>query len=565
MDLLKIFKLCDGEHEINIQGTIEEPLFQANQIATILEMKNIRTILSGFDERERLVKEIYTIRGRQKATFLTEVGLYRLISRSNKPIAKPFQKWVMEIVREIRKNGVYKLNKTNEIDKKLLEHQNGLKINEIFAQTLDNKNVVYLCKIKETDNKILIKIGSSQNIADRISKLSTLFSSQILLLHVLQSDNYVKFEKFLHNHEYIKKLYIPTLMKSNTNSKETYLVSNEELEEIKNIMNTNRHEFNDDKLLAIQEMQKQIQIQMELQIKKENILLKQKEIEVKIIEAENKKMELQNNIISNINIGEQKDEEEDENENEDEDEDEDEDDDEIDNLLKTCNYELKPRKSGSRTPIIYKYSPDELKTPIKIYDSPIDVERDFPLLSPSQLKRAAAENTIYKNFRWLFLKRCETPPEQLPETKIIKHMSPDVRYIAMIDIKKTKILEVFTNQKIASEARNLKSNSGLTRAIKQYSLSSGHYWKHFDDCPEEMKQEYLANHKLPPPFTSPTGKIVEQIDPATNKVIETYYTNRDVVKKFQMSILSLKNASANGTIHHGYKWRIVDKAEKIDL
>ena len=53
MDLLKIFKLCDKEEEINIQGTIDEPLFQANQIATILEMKNIRTILTGFDENEK--------------------------------------------------------------------------------------------------------------------------------------------------------------------------------------------------------------------------------------------------------------------------------------------------------------------------------------------------------------------------------------------------------------------------------------------------------------------------------------------------------------------------------
>ena len=504
-----------------------------------------------------VVKEIYTQGGKQKATFLTEIGLYRLISRSNKPIAKPFQKWVMEIVREIRKTGIYKLDETKEIDKKLIEHQSGLKINEIFLQTLDNKNIVYLCKIKEIDNKILIKIGSSQNIKDRISKLSTLFSSQILLLQVLQSDNYIKFEKFLHNHEFIKKLYVPTMMKTNTNSKETYLVSNEELEEIKNIMNTNRHEFNEDKFLAIQELQ--------MAIKKENILLKQKiaeikekeaninqkevniyqkEVELKQKETEIKIMELQNSIIE-----------------EDPEEEDPEEEDSIDNLLKTCNYELKPRKNSDRTPIIYQYSPDDLKTPIKIYDSPIEVERDFPLLSPSQLKRASAENTIYKNFRWLSLKRTETPPEQLPETKIIKHTSPDVRYIAMIDIKKTKILEVFTNQKIASESRNLKSNSGLTRAIKQYSLSSGHYWKHFDDCSQEMKDEYLATRKLPPPFTSPTGKIVEQIDPATNKVIETYYTNRDVVKKFQMSVLSLKNASVNGTIHHGYKWRIVETAK----
>jgi hypothetical protein len=308
-------------------------------------------------------------------------------------------------------------------------------------------------------------------------------------------------------------------MKSNVNSTETYLVSNEELEEILKIMELNKYQFNNDKQKVIEEMK--------LVIQKEDIILKQKEIELK-------KIELQNNNINNI-----------------------EEENIIDTLIKTCNYELKERKNGIKTPIIYQYKLDDLKTPIKIYDAPIEVERDFPCISLSQLKRASQNNTIYKNFRWLSLKRTLKPPEKLLET-IVKHSSPDIKYIAMIDIKKTKIMEVFTNQKMACHARNLKSISSLTRAIKEYSIASGHYWKYFDECSDEWKQEFLKTNKLPIKFTSLTGKVVEQIDPATNKVIEKYYSNREVIKKFQMSVLSLKKASEQQIIHHGYKWRIVN-------
>ena len=43
-----------------------------------------------------------------------------------------------------------------------------------------------------------------------------------------------------------------------------------------------------------------------------------------------------------------------------------------------------------------------------------------------------------------------------------KHKSAEIRYIAMIDIKKTKILAVYSSQKEAVEARNMKCNSFLT-------------------------------------------------------------------------------------------------------
>jgi hypothetical protein len=116
-------------------------------------------------------------------------------------------------------------------------------------------------------------------------------------------------------------------------------------------------------------------------------------------------------------------------------------------------------------------------------------------------------------------------------------------------------MQVFSSQKDAVEARGMKCN-GFTRAIKQESISSGHYWKYFNDCSEDMKNNYLSRETLPGKYVNKSGSKVEQIDPRTKQVVG-YYSNREVTKKFQMSILSLKNASASGEIKNGYIWKIV--------
>lgn len=42
-----------------------------------------------------------------KATFLTEDGLYEVLMRSTKPLAKEFKKQVKHILKTIRKTGMY--------------------------------------------------------------------------------------------------------------------------------------------------------------------------------------------------------------------------------------------------------------------------------------------------------------------------------------------------------------------------------------------------------------------------------------------------------------------------
>ena len=92
MDLVKFFDIGTDERiTINVHGTDDEPLFQANLIGELLGIKNIRTSIVDFDDDERCVRTTYTSTGPKETTFFSEVGVYRLLGQSRKPFARPFQ------------------------------------------------------------------------------------------------------------------------------------------------------------------------------------------------------------------------------------------------------------------------------------------------------------------------------------------------------------------------------------------------------------------------------------------------------------------------------------------
>ena len=198
MDILKSFKLINKDYIINIEGTINEPLFQANQIANILDIKNIHDNIKDYDEDEKTIIPIKTKGGLQKIVYLTENGLYRLINRSNKPSARPFQKWVSSVIKELRINGEYKLkdNINNSIDNDLLQVAKDNERHITLIKSMHNQNVIYICKLRRENNQILIKVGSSQNIKERIGHIANAFENiDPRLIDVVKCANYVKYEK----------------------------------------------------------------------------------------------------------------------------------------------------------------------------------------------------------------------------------------------------------------------------------------------------------------------------------------------------------------------------------
>lgn len=555
MDILKAFSLFDENHHINIQGTLEEPLFQANQIGKLLDLRNIRENLRDFNEKDKIVSLSDTLGGRQDTVFLTEYGLYKLLGRSRKPIASVFQNWIVDVLKEIRITGMYQLQKHREVDRKLLENNCKQSHHLTLLKAFDLRNVVYILKLKDVnETDYIIKIGSTQNIKQRVLNIARTFdTSESLLLDIFHCNQHTRFENFIRNHSFVSRFNYPTLKKDNTESRETYLVNDEQYNEIIKIINENKSNDEIVNNIEIEEIrlkyeqlrndtEEKIIKQRELDCKLEELKLEYQKIENEKIQIENEKNRIENEKMLFLENNNCITKDEIDNENEDE----------YENVVFSS---IRKRNHDDRIPRVYKYDPNDLTTPIKAYDCPSEAEREESI-SQSALKLSVKNNTIYKGHRWYICGRTEESPVHLPPTVENRCRPTDIHYIAMIDIKKTKIIQVFSTQKEASKVRNMKTN-GFSRAIKEGTLSSGHYWNYFDNCPEEMKAEYLKNNRLPEKFNPPIGKKVNQIDPKTGQVVKTYPAKREILKWFQMSNTTLTKIIETGEIYKGYKWETV--------
>lgn len=178
MDIVKTFHDNDFTKEISILGTQDDPLFKATDVAELLGLGNVHQSLLDFDESEKVLRTSSTRGGEQLVTYLTEEGLYKLILRSRKPIAKQFTKWVVNVIKEIRKTGRYELQKEIEeqllITEKYKEELETVKIqNETLQKQLDEKvetgPFIYIYQTEKTEGnkKAVLKIGLTKDTRKR--------------------------------------------------------------------------------------------------------------------------------------------------------------------------------------------------------------------------------------------------------------------------------------------------------------------------------------------------------------------------------------------------------------
>lgn len=106
------------DKEIDVWGTVEQPLFRAKDVASWLGIKNVPDLVKRIDNEE---VHRFNLCGLQGETwFLTEDGLYELLMQSRKPIAKQFKKGVKKILHEIRTKGGYIATNENDSDEDIM-------------------------------------------------------------------------------------------------------------------------------------------------------------------------------------------------------------------------------------------------------------------------------------------------------------------------------------------------------------------------------------------------------------------------------------------------------------
>lgn len=122
MEAIKIFE-NNRFGEVRVAGTSENPLFCLADICRVLELCNPSQVKSKFTDGVTQIEGVSTTTNqhgvtteqRVKLTFISEKNLYKVIMRSDKPQAEPFQDWVCgEVLPSIRKHGAYMTNDTLE-------------------------------------------------------------------------------------------------------------------------------------------------------------------------------------------------------------------------------------------------------------------------------------------------------------------------------------------------------------------------------------------------------------------------------------------------------------------
>lgn len=113
MNEIEIFK-NERFGEVRVAGTSDNPLFCLADVCKILGLR-VDAVQSRLTDDPIRIGVTDSIGREQQMNFVNEKNLYRVIMRSDKPQAEPFQDWVCgEVLPSIRKHGAYMTNNTLE-------------------------------------------------------------------------------------------------------------------------------------------------------------------------------------------------------------------------------------------------------------------------------------------------------------------------------------------------------------------------------------------------------------------------------------------------------------------
>ena len=513
MDILKAFNIDGENYEVNIQGTDDEPLFQANQIGRLLGLTNIRATISVFDEDEKVVNTVYTLGGLQETTFLTEIGLYRLLGMSRKPIARTFQKWVCHVVREIRKNGKYELQKQHEVNMQLMKKHVEDEKHTILVEAFKFTPCVYIMKIFDDDT--IVKIGESDDIQKRLQLAYGEYNTKdIVLLDCIPCITPHGYEQYLlkeQRHIASRRMQTTEFVKL-----DDFLT----LSKLQDIMRRNSTKY-ESKYLS----NEGIKAQEQDSLSKERLFIYQQIVNSQTAETREYWEDKLNNLPKEEATQQQ--------------------------TASTSSSPLQPNRR------VYKYNLTDLSNPIAEFISLKEAARSVNnhKIHDYHIREACLHNTEFQGFRWFYVDNDEMKPDTIPATsEIAAKPLKRLGLIAKINREKDTILGIYQTQKDAAADVKVKP-CAITFSLTNNTICSGFSWKLYDDCDDDLKKTFegeVPDYKQP----DTCNKSVQRIDPQTKEVVESFSSLQDACSKFATCHKTIKKYSDSGDIYKGFIWRL---------
>lgn len=152
--------------EIRTAGTSEKPLFCLADVCRVLDLQVTPTKNRLKPDGVSLIKVIDSLGREQEATFITEQNLYKVIMRSDKPQAEPFQNWVCEeVLPSIRKTGSYSAGQQLSPSELILKLAQINVENERKMKAIEEKQATIEREIEEIKQRTVTDLHRSTIVA----------------------------------------------------------------------------------------------------------------------------------------------------------------------------------------------------------------------------------------------------------------------------------------------------------------------------------------------------------------------------------------------------------------
>jgi prophage antirepressor-like protein len=556
MEIVRAFNNNELHTEIIIKGTIENPLFRACDIGEILEISNVRSTIQNFDDTEKITQMIKTEGGLQNVTFLTEKGLYKILFKSRKPIAEQFQNWVCEVIKEIRLNGFYNLQKQlelkNEENKTKIYIENQLTNEKVLLDKFANiGSIIYIIKVKTfEDGTYIIKIGESRRgIQNRYAEHEKNYD-ECLLLDCFQVNKSKDFEYMLHHNNIIRPNKVKNL-EHHERENELFLIGqNLTYQMVLKIINDNIDNYNytvrelllenevlrlkrDNPLANIDDESLAELIQTNRELIKSNKILNER-----VISLENTmKILIENKVVENYTHSQEV------------------------SSSNESKDETKPAKKETKLvtgfgqqmphlgPRLQKINPETLQL-VKVYECVTEAMNEDKTIKRPSIIKAINENTIYRGFRWLLIERNLDPNmiHSIQSTKQIQQQN--LGYIAKLNIHKTEILNVYLDRKTAALSNGYKTPSALDNPVKNQTSANDYYYILYEKCNEDLILNFEKKYGEPILYKNGVGQYDEN-----NILIKEFKCKFDCQKEMVISDKTLRKALTTNILYNGYYYK----------
>ena len=531
MDIVRAFNVDDESHHILVKGSVEKPLFRAEDVGKALGIKDITSTIRNLDDRYKGMQKLQTLGGEQRVLFLTEPGLYRVMMRSNKKVCEHFQDWVFSVINEIRLKGTYELQKhlqrehESQLQLTLLESQQShLQVtHRMLIDAYANQHVVYVARLLDAaPEDPLVKVGSTKDVKSRESNLRFEIGNFVYVAVVPCVDAY-GLESYVHSRpQFASRRYTDVLANGKKSTEVAKLDAEWNLDEVVAMVTNNvaafqkqtdriKHEEwqRQDKLAAFYTS---VRNDPELTTETKNMLLQ------RIVQP----------AVASVSVPKAP----------------------VD--PPTCtDVHRHPQQQ-----CIQQY--DEDLHLVKSFDSITDAAAHVRG-SRQSIIDASRLNMLYEGCRWLYVDASQKDVSQ-ELGKTAGDMTPKQTMwrVAKLSVDETRVLHVYADKTKAARSINEAKGDVIERAMKGNTERGGFRWAMWDDLSEEVQGTY---DKLVVAVTPNRACKVLCLHPHTGEQIgEPYNTVQEVYLKHKISPASLKKYSANGLVYKNYRWKILPNA-----